>query len=73
MLGGIRIGGDAIGAAPLIGGSARAIIDRLGEYRDAGLHHLIATPRRADAGPPTPDAMIEDMHWLADDVLPALR
>jgi probable F420-dependent oxidoreductase len=74
MLSGIRIGGDTPpGATPVIGGSTQQIIDRLGEYRDAGLHHLIATPRRADAGPPTPDGMIEDMQQLAEDVLPALR
>jgi probable F420-dependent oxidoreductase len=74
MLSGIRIGGDTPpGATPVIGGSTQQIIDRLGEYRDAGLHHLIATPRRADAGPPTPDGMIADMQHLAEDVLPALR
>ena len=74
MLSGIRIGGDALpGSTPVVSGSSQQIIDRLGEYRDAGLHHLLATPRRADAGPPTPDTMIEDMQYLAEEVLPALR
>jgi hypothetical protein len=74
MLGGIRIGDGATpGPAPLISGGRQEIIDRLGAYRDAGLHHLIATPRRAGSGPFTPDSMIEDMQWLAANVLPALR
>jgi probable F420-dependent oxidoreductase len=74
MLTGIRIGGDASAVAtPVIAGGRQQIIDRLGEYRDAGLHHLIATPRRGNAGPPAPDGMIEDMQWLAEEVLPALR
>jgi alkanesulfonate monooxygenase SsuD/methylene tetrahydromethanopterin reductase-like flavin-dependent oxidoreductase (luciferase family) len=74
ILGGIRIGEGGV-ATPLvmIGGSRQQIIDRLGEYRDAGLHHLIATPRRAGSGPFTPDQMIEDMQYLAEEILPALR
>jgi probable F420-dependent oxidoreductase len=74
MLGGIRLGDGTAGASPvMIGGSRQEIIDRLGEYREAGLQHLIATPRRAGAGPFTPDGMIEDMQELAEEVLPALR
>lgn len=73
MLGGIRLGVETgAGPAPLIGGGTREIVDRLGEYHDAGLQHLIATPRRAGAGPPTPDGLIEDMQRLAEEVLPAL-
>lgn len=74
MLGGIRIGDGAAGALPmLIGGGRQEIIDQLGAYREAGLQHLIATPRRAGAGPFTPDAMIEDMHYLAEEIFPAVR
>lgn len=74
MLGGIRIGDSAAGAPPmLIGGSRQEIIDRLGEYREAGLQHLIATPRRAGAGPFTPDGLIEDIQYLAEEIFPALR
>jgi probable F420-dependent oxidoreductase len=74
MLGGIRLGAGTMPApVPVIGGSRQEIIDQLGAYRDAGLQHLIATPRRADAGPMTPDGLIEDMQRLAEDVLPALR
>lgn len=74
MLGGIRIG-EAAGAAPspVIGGSTQQIIDQLGTYAEAGLQHLIATPRRAGAPAMTPAAMIEDMQWLAEEVFPALR
>lgn len=73
MLGGIRLGeSPAAGPPTLIGGSRQEIIDRLGEYQEAGLQHLIATPRRA-GGQLTPDAMIEDMHQLAEEILPALR
>jgi hypothetical protein len=36
------------------------------------LQHLIAIPRRA-GGPLTPDAMIEDMQQLAEEILPAVR
>jgi probable F420-dependent oxidoreductase len=74
MLGGIRIGDGAAGAPSMvIGGGRQEIIDRLGEYREAGLQHLIATPRRAGAGPFTPDGMIEDMQYLAEEIFPALR
>jgi hypothetical protein len=73
MLGGIRLGDTPAGSPPaLIGGSRQEIIDRLGAYQEAGLQHLIATPRRA-AGPFTPDAMIEDMQQLAEEILPAVR
>ena len=74
MLGGIRLGaGQTSGPPALVGGSTQEIIDRLGAYRDAGLQHLIATPRRAGPQPFTPDGLIEDMQRLAEDVLPALR
>jgi probable F420-dependent oxidoreductase len=74
MLGGIRIGEGAIGSPlVMIGGSRQEIVDRLGEYREAGLQHLIATPRRAGAGPFTPDGLIEDMQYLAEEIFPALR
>jgi len=74
MLGGIRLGQAPSGAVPmLIGGSSAEIIARLKEYEAAGLHHLIATPRRPSTEPWTPDAMIEDMRRLAEDVLPAVR
>ncbi|MGD9891185.1 MAG: LLM class F420-dependent oxidoreductase [Dehalococcoidia bacterium] len=74
MLGGIRIGaGDTAAPLVMIGGSRQEIIDRLGEYREAGLQHLIATPRRVGAGPFTPDGMIEDMQYLAEEIFPALR
>jgi probable F420-dependent oxidoreductase len=72
MLGGVRIGGDSASPAAMIGGSRQEIIDRLGEYRDAGLQHLIATPRRAGPGPLTPDRLIEDMQYLSEEILPAL-
>lgn len=74
MLGGIRIGGDDRTTPPaMIGGSRQQIIDRLEEYRDAGLQHLIATPRRAGSGPLTPDRLIEDMQYLAEEIVPAFR
>jgi probable F420-dependent oxidoreductase len=74
MLGGIRLGGDGSAATPmLIGGGRQEIIDRLGAYRDAGLQHLIATPRRPGEGPFTPDRLIEDMQYLAEEIVPALR
>ncbi len=73
MLGGIRIGEAGPGPSPVIGGSAQQIIDSLAAYADAGLHHLIATPRRAGAAALTPAAMVEDMQWLAEEVFPALR
>ncbi|MGD9890644.1 MAG: TIGR03619 family F420-dependent LLM class oxidoreductase [Dehalococcoidia bacterium] len=74
MLGGIRLDNGTSKSPPaLIGGNTQAIIDRLGEYRDVGLQHLVATPRRADGQAPTPDMLIEDMQQLAEDVLPALR
>lgn len=72
MLGGIRIGRGQ-GAPVPIGGDPPEIIAALRAYEAAGLHHLIATPRRAGAGPFTPDGMIEDMRLLADEVLPAIR
>jgi probable F420-dependent oxidoreductase len=74
MLGGVRLG-DAPGASaqPLIGGSTQAIVDRLGEHRDAGLQHLIATPRRAGREPYTPDGLIEDMQQFTEEVMPAVR
>jgi hypothetical protein len=74
MLGGITLGtGTTPSPAVLIGGSTQEIIDRLGEYRDVGLHHLVATPRRADSRATSPDEQIEAMQQLAEDVLPALR
>jgi probable F420-dependent oxidoreductase len=74
MLGGIRIGDGPVGAPPvIIGGGRQEIIDRLGAYREAGLQHLIATPRRAGAGPFTPDGLIEDMQYLAEEIFPAIR
>jgi probable F420-dependent oxidoreductase len=74
MLGGIRLGpAPSAGPVPLISGSNQEIIDRLGEYQDAGLQHLIATLRSADAGPWTPDSLIEDMQRLSEDIIPALR
>lgn len=74
MLSGIRIGDAATPApAPVIGGAAQQIIDQLAAYAEAGLHHLIATPRRAGAPAMTPAAMVEDMQWLAEEVFPALR
>ncbi len=74
MLGGIRLGtAPAAGPPPLIAGSTNQIIARLAEYRDAGLQHLIATPRSAASEPFTPDGLIEDLQRLAEDVLPALR
>jgi probable F420-dependent oxidoreductase len=74
MLGGVRLG-DAAGTSvqPLIGGSTQEVIDRLGEYRDAGLQHLIATPRRAGREPYTPDGLIEDMQQVAEEIMPAVR
>jgi probable F420-dependent oxidoreductase len=74
MLGGIRLGSAATaGPAPLIGGSRDQIVERLEEYREAGLQHLIATPRSAGSEPFTPDGLIEDLQRLAEDVLPSLR
>ena len=58
---------------PLIGGSTQQIIDRLGEYQDAGLQHLIATPRRAGREPYTPDGLIEDMQQFAEEIMPAVK
>jgi probable F420-dependent oxidoreductase len=74
MLGGIRLGtAPSAGPTPLIAGTTDQIVERLCEYRDAGLQHLIATPRSAGSGPFTPDGLIEDMQRLAEDVLPALN
>ena len=74
MLGGIRLGeGVTAGPAPLISGSTQQIIDRLGEYHEAGLDHLLATPRRAGAAAFTPDSMIEDMQQLAEEIIPHVR
>lgn len=74
MLGSVRLG-DAPGAAiqPLIGGGTQQIVDHLGEYRDAGLQHLIATPRRAGRERYTPDGLIEDMQQFAEEIMPAVR
>ena len=74
MLGGVRLG-DAPGtsAQPLIGGGTQEIVDCLGEYHDAGLQHLIATPRRAGREPFTPDGLIEDMQHFAEEIMPAIR
>ena len=74
MLGGIRLGDSPPGSpAPLIGGSAAQIVDQLGEYERAGLHHLIATPWRVGATEQTPEQLIEGMQQLAEDVLPKVR
>jgi probable F420-dependent oxidoreductase len=73
MLGGIRLGAAPAGSPPaLLGGSRQQIIDQLGAYQEAGLQHLIATPRRS-GGLLTPAGMIEDMQQLAAEILPAVR
>ncbi|MGI8550520.1 MAG: hypothetical protein ACR2PL_06950 [Dehalococcoidia bacterium] len=74
MLGGIRLGSGMVTGRPaLIGGSTGQIIERLGQYRDAGLQHLIGTPRSGDAGQLTPDRLIADMQFLAEEIIPAFE
>lgn len=55
-------------------GSTQAIIDQLGEYVDAGMHHVLATPSYGEAwGEQTPDATRDAMQQLAEEVIPAFR
>lgn len=57
----------------------RPLVDLLGEYAAAGLHHLVGTPWLA--GPPRPGASTHDrlaatldnLERVAAEVLPALR
>ena len=53
------------------------LVDLIGEYRDAGLHHLVGIPALQSRGPRAPherlaDA-VEDLEQFAVDVLPAVR
>jgi probable F420-dependent oxidoreductase len=74
MLCGVRLDREPTrNPAVLIGGNTQTIIDRLGEYVDVGLQHLVAMPRLADVRVDTPDGLIEAMQHLAEDVIPALR
>ncbi len=58
---------------PTVSGSRQAIIDRLGEYAQAGLQHAIATPSFASATQSTPESAMEAMQYMAEEVIPALR
>ena len=74
MLGGIRLGEDPPGVPPsLIRGTTQQIIDRLGEYQRAGLHHLVGTPSSGDPDTDTPQRLMDDMQYLSEEVVPALR
>jgi hypothetical protein len=58
----------------VVGGIAAQIIDQLGEYGRAGLHHAILLPTFAPhAGENTPARAMEAMDFLASEVLPALQ
>ena len=66
-------------AAFVVAGSRDHLVDLIGEYRDAGLHHLVGIPslRPRDPRPRAPlerlhDA-IEDLEQFAAEVLPAVR
>jgi probable F420-dependent oxidoreductase len=74
MLGGISLReGAAWGASTFIGGSKQQIIDHLGEYKEAGLHHLIGTPSSSQPTSQSPQRLMEDMQYLAEEIIPALR
>jgi probable F420-dependent oxidoreductase len=74
MLGGISLTeGAAWSASTLIGGSKQQIIDRLAEYEKAGLHHLVGTPTSVEPTRNSPQRLMEDMQYLAEEIIPALR
>jgi probable F420-dependent oxidoreductase len=74
----IMIGGD--GTEPIvpgvISGSPAQMIDQLGAYADAGLHHAIVIPRARAAGSSveqTPAQFVDAMQFVAEELIPALR
>ncbi len=74
MLGGMSLrAGSAWGSSAMIGGSKAQIIDQLGAYARAGMHHLIATPTSGLRGDHTPQRLMDDMQYVAEEILPALR
>lgn len=66
-------------AAFVEGRPAAQLVDLVGEYRDAGLHHLVGVPTtRAGRSAASTDAerlaeAIEDLERFAADVMPAVR
>ena len=74
MLGGISLReGSAWGSSAIIGGSKAQIIDQLGAYVRIGMHHLVATPTSGLRGDHTPQRLMDDMQYVAEEILPALR
>lgn len=74
MLGGMSLReGSAWGSSAIIGGSKAQIIDQLGAYVRVGMHHLIATPTSGARDAHTPQRLMDDMQYVAEDILPALN
>ncbi len=73
MLGGISLReGSSWGSSAIIGGHKAQIIDQLGAYERAGLHHLIATPSSGRGGGHTPERLKDDMQYVAEEILSAV-
>ena len=58
-------------------GGVQQLVDTIGAYAEAGLHHLVGVPSLAERHPATDRerlaATIEDLQRFAADVLPAVR
>ncbi len=73
MYGGIRIGDPHPGdVAVIASGSKDKIIDDLMAYQRAGLKHLAAVPTSGDPTKESPQRLLDNMQYVAEEIMPAV-
>ena len=73
MYGGIRVGEPhPRDVAVIASGTKDKIIDDLMAYERAGLKHLAAVPTSGDPTRETPQRLLDDMQYVAEEIMPAV-